>query len=112
MEGFKHCNCKEIVFGIMRYGEQDSFSDINCDYIIRYNEEEDEAKLRPYNGVVIDEEPISDDEKTLETMENFETKYRFRYELHFFSNKKIIKITLMLCFKLYSFKSYSERNKN
>lgn len=47
--------------------------------LIRYNEEEDESKLRPYNGVVIDEEPISDDEKTLESMETFETKYRFRY---------------------------------
>lgn len=46
---------------------------------IRYNEEEDDSKLRPYNGVVIDEEPISDDEKTLENMETFETKYRFRY---------------------------------
>lgn len=52
------------------------------DYFVneRYNEEEDESKLRPYNGVVIDEEPISDDEKTLESMETFETKYRFRFE--------------------------------
>lgn len=46
----------------------------------RYNEEEDDSKLRPYNGVVIDEESISEDEKTLETMETFETKYRFRFE--------------------------------
>ncbi|XP_045136105.1 protein KRI1 homolog isoform X2 [Portunus trituberculatus] len=46
----------------------------------RYNEEEDDSKLRPYNGVVIDEESISEDEKTLEAMETFETKYRFRFE--------------------------------
>lgn len=46
----------------------------------RYNEEEDDSKLRPYNGVVIDEESISDDEKTLAAMETFETKYRFRFE--------------------------------
>ncbi|KAK8389264.1 hypothetical protein O3P69_020896 [Scylla paramamosain] len=46
----------------------------------RYNEEDDDSKLRPYNGVVIDEESISEDEKTLEAMETFETKYRFRFE--------------------------------
>ncbi|KAG0730379.1 Protein KRI1 [Chionoecetes opilio] len=46
----------------------------------RYNEEEDDSVPRPYNSVVIDEESISDDEKTLEAMETFETKYRFRFE--------------------------------
>lgn len=34
---------------------------------------------REYNKVIIDEETLSEDEKTCETMDKFETKYRFRY---------------------------------
>lgn len=46
----------------------------------RYQDEEDEGIERAYNEVIIDEETLSDDEETLEKMEDFETKYRFRYE--------------------------------
>merc|ERR1739838_182283 len=46
----------------------------------RYLDEEDESIERAYNEVMIDEEPLSDDEQTVEKMEDFETKYRFRYE--------------------------------
>ncbi|KAK4307431.1 hypothetical protein Pmani_020820 [Petrolisthes manimaculis] len=46
----------------------------------RYLENEDESTEREYNNVIIDEETLSEDENTLETMETFETKYRFRYE--------------------------------
>lgn len=49
----------------------------------RYLEDEDEAIERAYNEVVIDEETLSEDEKTLERMETFETKYRFRYLCQF-----------------------------
>ncbi|CAL4142481.1 unnamed protein product, partial [Meganyctiphanes norvegica] len=46
----------------------------------RYLDEEDESIERAYNEAVIDEETISDDEETVAKMEDFETKYRFRYE--------------------------------
>ncbi|XP_071540065.1 uncharacterized protein [Panulirus ornatus] len=46
----------------------------------RYLEDDDEAIERAYNETVIDEETLSEDEKTLEKMDTFETKYRFRYE--------------------------------
>jgi len=46
----------------------------------RYLDKEDESIERAYNEVVIDEEPLSDDEETVARMEDFETKYRFRYE--------------------------------
>lgn len=46
----------------------------------RYLDDDDETIERAYNEVIIDEEPLSDDEKTLEKMESFESLYRFRYE--------------------------------
>lgn len=46
----------------------------------RYQDEEDESIERAYNEVIIDEETLSEDEQTVEKMESFETKYRFRYE--------------------------------
>ncbi|XP_045609159.2 protein KRI1 homolog [Procambarus clarkii] len=53
-----------------------------ADYFLnkRYLDDEDESIERAYNEVIIDEETLSEDEKTLEKMETFEAKYRFRYE--------------------------------
>ncbi|XP_042233020.1 protein KRI1 homolog [Homarus americanus] len=53
-----------------------------ADYFLnkRYLEDEDETIERAYNEVVIDEETLSEDERTLEKMETFENKYRFRFE--------------------------------
>ena len=50
-------------------------------FLFRFLEEEDENATRAYNHTIIDEETISEDEATLEKMEDFETKYRFRYEI-------------------------------
>ncbi|XP_076048571.1 protein KRI1 homolog isoform X2 [Oratosquilla oratoria] len=46
----------------------------------RYMEDEDENVERAYNEAVIDEETLSEDERTFKKMEDFETKYRFRFE--------------------------------
>ncbi|XP_042877912.1 protein KRI1 homolog isoform X2 [Penaeus japonicus] len=46
----------------------------------RYLEEEDDTVERAYNETIIDEETLSDDEKTLTKMEDFDREYRFRFE--------------------------------
>ncbi|XP_047469569.1 protein KRI1 homolog [Penaeus chinensis] len=46
----------------------------------KYLEEEDGKVERAYNETVIDEETLSDDEKTLEKMDDFDRQYRFRFE--------------------------------
>lgn len=47
-------------------------------YCFRYLEEEDGNVDRAYNETVIDEETLSDDEKTLARMDDFDRQYRFR----------------------------------
>lgn len=47
-------------------------------YHFRYLEEEDDTVERAYNETIIDEETLSDDEKTLTKMEDFDREYRFR----------------------------------
>ncbi|XP_063608041.1 protein KRI1 homolog [Penaeus indicus] len=46
----------------------------------KYLEEEDGNVERAYNETVIDEETLSDDEKTLARMDDFDRQYRFRFE--------------------------------
>ncbi|XP_037778872.1 protein KRI1 homolog [Penaeus monodon] len=46
----------------------------------KYLEEEDGNVDRAYNETVIDEETLSDDEKTLARMDDFDRQYRFRFE--------------------------------
>ncbi|KAL7637501.1 UNVERIFIED_CONTAM: hypothetical protein RMT77_012229 [Armadillidium vulgare] len=52
------------------------------DYFVnkRYLEEEDETKERADNHYILDFEPLEDDEDTYSKMEEYETKYRFRFE--------------------------------
>ena len=42
-------------------------------FLFRFLEEEDENATRAYNHTIIDEETISEDEATLEKMEDFES---------------------------------------
>lgn len=44
----------------------------------RYLDEEDTTVERAPNHMAFDFEPLEEDEKTLEKMEEYETKYRFR----------------------------------
>lgn len=46
----------------------------------KYLEEDDGNVDRAYNETVIDEETLSDDEKTLARMDDFDRQYRFRFE--------------------------------
>ena len=43
-----------------------------------YLEEERKEDEKSYNQFIIDEQTISEDEETLNKMEEFDTKYRFR----------------------------------